>query len=87
MRRPSLNGSKTLPDHGFLDSVRLHSEVYRSVRRYEADREALMRAGKAGDFGALHLLQERFGLRLPLAIEDPWEMEPMIYDEAAQGDR
>lgn len=68
MRRPSLNGSKTLPDHGFLDSVRLLAGARVGIRKYEADKDALMRQGKIGDIGALCLLKERFGLRLP-AVE------------------
>lgn len=64
-------------DHGFLDSVRLRIQAGKNVRQYEANKDALLAQGKAGDIAALCLLKERFGLRLPvvegrLMFHLPW---------------
>ena len=50
------------------DSVRLHRKAIDGVRRYEEDRQELMRRGRLGEIPALCLLWERWKFRLP-AVE------------------
>ena len=57
--------------------VRLHQAVYANLALYEADRDELMRLGRAGDIGALCILWERWKFRLPavegkLVFTMPW---------------
>ena len=60
-----------------LDYVRLNRALNNGVARYEAKRDQLMAEGKAGDVGALCILWERWGFRLPavegrLSMTLPW---------------
>ena len=58
-------------------SVRLHAEAIAGVRRYEEERQDLLRRGRRGEIPALCLLWERWKFRLPgvegrLLFTMPW---------------
>jgi len=60
-----------------LDYVRLNRELHNGVARYEAARDAVLAQARTGDIGALCILKERWGLRLPtvegrLRFSLPW---------------
>ena len=60
-----------------LDYVRLNRALNNSVARYEADRDAILALARTGDVGAIIILKERWGVRLPqiegrLRFSLPW---------------
>ena len=60
-----------------LDYVRLNRQLNCGVARYEAARDAVLAQARTGDIGALCILKERWGLRLPavegrLRFSLPW---------------
>lgn len=54
-----------MSDYRGLDCGRIRKHLFRAVDRIEADRALLLAAAKLGDMGALILLKEQWGVRLP----------------------